>query len=50
MTLDSVFFNSVFKGSLVEEVANISQESAQEYNKKNEVKCKNDQYSVPLYC
>lgn len=29
MTLDSVFFNSVFKGSLVEEVADITQESAQ---------------------
>lgn len=35
MTLDSVF-----KGSPVEEVVDISQESAQEYYEKNEVKCK----------
>lgn len=40
MTLDSVFFNSIFKGSLAEEVANISQESAQEYYEKHEDKCK----------
>ncbi|XP_059067789.1 pentatricopeptide repeat-containing protein At2g13600-like [Cryptomeria japonica] len=40
MTLDSVFLNSVFRGSPVEEVADISQESAQESYEKNEVKCK----------
>lgn len=40
MTLDNVFFNSVFKGSLVEEVADITQESAQEYYEKNNDKCK----------
>lgn len=40
MTLDSIFFNSVFKGSPVEEVVDITQESAQEYYEKNETKCK----------
>lgn len=40
MTLDSVFFNNVFKGSAVEEVADITKENAQEYYEKNEAKCK----------
>lgn len=40
MTLDSVFFNSLFKGLKEVEVAHITMESAQAYYEKHTDKCK----------